>query len=150
MLPITEQQGLLQHILPENPQNGEVYAVPEGQIAGASILVCVYKGNTPVGVAAHLAAIPNVSNAAWLHRVVCSDPINTGDIVLVRGERMLFKSVIFIDGFGWLGYEVYDKIDVIHEKTYKVLHAFILPQQNAKQLIYERLCLNLQQEETKK
>lgn len=146
MIPLQERNSLLNALLPAEPESGEIVTMPDGQIAGAAHALHLYKGDTLIGTASSFAVIPNVSRRSSLTRAITSVPIKKDDLIRIRYVQYNFSSVIFIEYFGWIGHEQVE-YQTTHDRVYKVLHVLPLGPRTIKSNLYERVCLEAQEQE---
>jgi hypothetical protein len=132
---------MLEATLPEDPKDKETYTVPEGQIAGASYVLHLKKDGEEIGTAEQLDRVANVSGKATLSRTSSFQELKKGDTLETVFKRYDYKSVIFVDYFGWMGYECYKKVETMECNMWKVLAVLTVGPQSQGKYFYEKLCL---------
>jgi len=132
---------MLDATLPTDPEANEVYCVPEGQVAGASYVLHIKKDGEDVGTAEQLERVVNVSGKATLSRTSSSQAIEKGTLIETAFKRYDYKSVIFVEYFGWIGYDCYEKVETMERNKWKVLAVLTVGPQSPGKYFYEKLCL---------
>jgi hypothetical protein len=138
----------LDALLPPDPKPSEIFQMPEGQVGGASNMNFVYAGGVCIGHTSQFARVANVSSRSFLGRTVTSAPLTEGVIIRVLGEQFTFKTLIFVEFFGWVVYEYNPKPKVLLDAKFTVVHAIPMVKQNSALYTYDRVCLENHKEET--
>lgn len=149
MLPINTRHNVISSLVPDNPKNGDVFVMPEGQVLGASHVISLMKNGELVGDASQLAPVPNVSGKSLLSKVTTILSLQRGVRIRILAQQFSYKSAIFIQYFGWLGQDIIDNIRVISDKEYRVEYALRVGPNSDKFFIYEKVCLTNVEEKTK-
>jgi len=118
-----ERYVTLDALLPPDPEPGEVFQMPEGQVGGASTMNFIYVGGNCVGHTSQYARVANVSSHSFLGRTVTTIPLGEGLVVRLLGEQFTFASVVFVEYFGWVVKEYNPKPTVLLDAKFDVLHA---------------------------
>jgi len=143
-----ERYVTLDALLPPDPDPGEIFEMPEGQVGGASTMNFIYAGGNCVGHTAQFARVANVSGCSFLGRTVTSHPLVRGMQVRVLSEQFTFKSLMFVEYFGWLVHTYNPKPQVLLDAKFKVLHAIPMRKPDSTLYTYDRVCLEKYKEET--
>jgi hypothetical protein len=143
-----ERYVTLDALLPANPEPGEIFKMPEGQIGGASVMNFIYAGGQHIGHTAQYARVTNVSACSRLGRTVSSVPLMKGLNIRLLCEQFTFKSLIFVDYFGWTVYEYNPKPTVLLDELFTVTHASTMYKANSKLYVYDDICLEKYKEES--
>jgi hypothetical protein len=149
MLPINTRHNVIASLVPDNPKNGEIFVMPEGQVLGASHVISLVKNGELVGDASQLAPVPNVAGKSLLSKVTARLSLQKGVRIRVLAQQFSYKSAIFIQFFGWMGRDLIDKTIVISDKEYRVDYALRVGPDSDKFFIYEKVCLTNVEEKTK-
>lgn len=143
-----ERYVTLDALLPPDPEPGQIFQMPEGQVGGASTMNFIYVGGNCVGHTSQFARVANVSTRSYLGRTVTSAPLLKNVIIRVLGEQFTFASLIFVEYFGWSVYEYNPKPEVLLDAKFEVVHAIPMKKQNSDLYTYDRVCLKKHKEET--
>lgn len=148
MLPLHEKSSVVEQLLPEDPEDRQVFELPEGQLVGGATVVSVYKHGKLVGSLSSLYPIVNVSRKYSGTRLSASTSIQEKDVVRIVGRQYSYNSVIFIQYFGWLGYKATGEPVVVSDKFYKVLAITPAgPEEEPSDFhLYEKVCLEALEE----
>ena len=126
--------------VPDDPKNFEICCYPEGSWAGASTIIRVYRGGVLLGDAQSILNIPNVSRKYTAYRTRTTAPIKLGDTLLLEVSLYRFHSIIFVDGFGWIGIDP-EKTPVTQD-SYNMSVVYANPiQMGERHFMYDQLCL---------
>lgn len=147
MLPLQDRNVILSTLLPDDPKPEQIVEMPKGQTVGGSNVINLYIKNELVGSATQLMPIQNVSGKYELIRASLKKEIRKGDRLKVVGRQYIFNSVIFIEYFGWIGYGIINKPQVLLDKTFKVLAAIPIGPKSDGFILYEKICLETAMEE---
>ena len=142
-----ERYVTLDAVLPADPKPNEVVEIPPEQVGGASTLTFVYVGGNCVGYSSQYARVTNVSAHSFLARTVTSIPLHEGTIIQVIGEQFTFKSLQFVEYFGWTVKDYNPKPEILLNETFKVLYAAPLHKNNSDLYVYDRVCMVKYQED---
>jgi len=107
--------------IPADPNPDQVVKANEGTVLGASYVLYIYRKRVLLGTAEQLQKIANVSNKAYLSRVMLHTPISKGDLLTVQFCCHTIQSIIFKEGFGWVGHTYYPKVDVTESYNVKII-----------------------------
>jgi hypothetical protein len=143
-----ERYVTLDALLPPDPEAGEVFTMPEGQVGGASTMNFIYTGGSCVGHTSQYARVANVSSHSYLGRTITSAPLTPGIIIRLLGEQFTFKSLVFVEYFGWVVHQYNPKPTVLLDAKFEVLHAVPMKKQNSNVYTYDRVCLKKHKEDT--
>ena len=139
--PISQAPELLEQLMPENPQPGDIVKMPEGYSCGEAHDIAVLLNGERVGSATGLRRIENVSNIYEADKVtVYGISLNYGDIIRIENYRYTYVSLMFVEFLGWRGREVYQPYDVTHRADYQILQS-LMNSQPGKLTIHEKMCL---------
>lgn len=144
-----ERYVTLDALLPAEPEPGEIFLMPDGQVGGASVMNFVYTGGVCVGHTSQYARVVNVSSYSYLGRTVTAAPLVEGMQIRILGEQFTFKSLIFVEYFGWMVYEYNPKPTVLLDAKFEVLHAIPMRKQNSDLYTYDRVCLKKYKEDNR-
>ena len=149
MMPINERTALIQPLLPEDPEPGQIFRLEKGQVVGGATVINVYKGGTLIGAAQSLTPIANVSGKYCVDRLSSSIELKERDVLHIKAIQYSFNQVIFIEYFGWIGSGVIKKHVTLADKHYRVLAVIPVGEQNNQFRLYEKVCLEVIQGEKK-
>ena len=138
-LPTAERYTAGIGVLPNDPDPGEVYTAPEGQEVGASYVLTILLDGKHIGHTSQISRVPNVSKRSHLNRTITTSSLEKGDTIEVVFTRYAYKSVIFVEYFGWIGHEV-GSTEIQMRQKFSVVEARPLLE-DATQYIYEKVCL---------
>jgi hypothetical protein len=135
--------ALIQALLPQDPDNGDVYVVPNGGTVGGSTVIYLHNHKTGelLGTATQLMPIANVSKKYSITRPSSKRKIAKGDLLRITAAIYPYTSLVFIDGFGWVGKDHGEKGHVLEDFTYQVDLAIPIGTQGVGYYLYEQLCL---------
>jgi hypothetical protein len=135
--------AVIQALLPQDPDNGDVYTVPNGGTVGGSTVIYLYSHKTGelLGTATQLMPIANVSKKYSLTRPSTKRKITKGDLIRVTAKIYPYKSLMFIDGFGWVGKDHDEEAHVLEDFVYQVDLIVSIGVQGSGYYLYEQLCL---------
>lgn len=136
-----EKYVTLDALLPPNPEPGSVFQMPEDQIGGASVMNFIYAGGKHIGHTSQYARIANVSKCAYLGRTTSSLPLINGMNIRVLCEQFTFKSLTFVEYFGWVVHEYHQKPEVLLDEQFTITHAATMYKANSKLYVCDRVCL---------
>lgn len=143
-----ERYVTLDALLPPDPEPGEVFIMPEGQVGGASTMNFIYAGGVCIGHTSQYARVANVSACSFLGRTVTSRPLVRDLPIRILSEQFTFKSLVFVEFFGWLVHEYNPKPQVLLDAKFRVLHAIPMRKPDSDLYTYDRVCLEKYKEET--
>jgi len=138
-----DRTAMLQTVLPEDPEDGQVVTMPEGQTVGGANVINAQRGSYLLGSISQVAPVFNSSGKYEATRVASCLEILKGDVIRVVGYQHNFVSLKFIEGFGWQGYKTDGNPLVLMDKHMKVLAAFPLGLHSGNHYLYEKVCLQL-------
>lgn len=146
---ITDQTAVIETLLPDDPEDGYVFVLPEGQTVGGANIIYLYKGKDRIGTIHQLSAVNNVSGKHVADRTTSTIPLKKGDIVHVIGIQYPFTEVRFIQFFGWVGSGPYSEKDGIrlHDKHYRIIDVSPVGIQSPGHNVYEKICFETIQKE---
>ena len=133
--------AIVEAVLPEDPDNGTIFTVPEGQSVGASTIIYLLSGERVLGTANQLSPVVNVSKRYSLVRITSKKAIKKNDVVRVVAKQYSYTQMTFLDGYGWLGHRAGSDAYVIEDKTYRVTHVVPIGELTDGYCVYEQLCL---------
>jgi hypothetical protein len=135
---------MLQTVLPEDPEDGQIVTMPQGQIIGGANVINVERSGKLLGNVSQIAPVYTSSGKYEALRVATCDQIKTGDILHVKGWQYNYTSLIFLEGFGWAGYE-YDENNPtsLMDKHMRVIAALQIGRHGLNCYLYEKVCLQL-------
>lgn len=141
MLPLQDNNVVLTNLLPADPEPDQIVKLPKGQYAGGSNIIYLYKHDKLIGATAQLTSIQNISGKYEIARTTTTTKLNKNDIIRITGKQYIFDSVIFVNGFGWSGYDYLPEPQILLDKTYRVLHAKSVGQTAENFYLYDKICL---------
>lgn len=127
--------------LPSDPEPNQVYTMPEGQIAGASYILHIYKNGILIGSAEALTKVQNVSGKSYLSRMHSKTEIKEGDRLEILFVRLLIKSVKYVEYFGWIGHTFYPETQIEDKFLFDVVTTLPIQPLQEHLHVYERVCL---------
>lgn len=143
MMPLQERSAMTQHQLPDNPEDNEIFELPEGQSIGGANVIYILKSGKQVGSAQQLSAVHNVSGKHVAERVTCAEELKVGDIVRVKGLQYNYTSVRFVQFFGWIGHAHSANPITLKDENYRIVAVTLIGTTGDSHRIYEKMCLEL-------
>jgi len=139
-----DRTAMLQSVLPEDPEDGQIVTMPKGQTIGGANVINVERSGKLLGNASQIAPVYTSSGKYEATRVASCERINAGDILHIRGWQYNYTSLIFLEGFGWTGYES-DETNPIQlmDKHMRVIDALRIGRYSPSCYLYEKVCLQL-------
>jgi hypothetical protein len=126
--------------IPVDPNNFEIYSYPQGQWAGASTIIRILRKGVLLGDAQSLLNIPNVSRKYTAYRTRTTAPVKPGDSLVLLVSLYRFHSIIFVDGFGWVGIDA-EKTPLTQD-TYNMTVVYANGiKMDEDHYLYDQLCL---------
>jgi len=141
-----ERYVTLDAILPTNPQPGEIVVLPEDQVGGASTINFIYMGDQHIGHTEQFARVSNVSDRSFLARTVTTEPFLKDLLIRLICEQYTFKSLIFVDYFGWSVHEYNPTPKILLDETFEIVYAVPLKKKNSELYTYDRVYLKKSKE----
>lgn len=138
-----DRASMLQTVLPEDPEDGQVITMPEGQTVGGANVINFERGGKLLGSVSQVAPVYNASGKYEATRVASCSKIRAGDVIHVRGWQFNYISLKFTEGFGWTGYQTDNTPIPLMDKHMKVLDTFIVGAHAPGCYLYEKVCLQL-------
>jgi hypothetical protein len=133
--------------LPEDPLPGQLVQIPDSVDGGSAVHITILNDQgVLIGESQQLFKVENVSLKWQLGRTVTTVPLRPETCIRVHAERRKYKSLMFVEYFGWVGSQYRDDAEVLSDRTYYILHA--APYANSKNgpNIYELVCLQVNDE----
>ena len=121
-----DRTAILQTLLPEDPENGHLVAMPAGQTVGGANVISVHKGGKFCGTVTQVAPIHNSSGKYEALRLSACVRIRVGDTLRILGQQYHYTSLKFVEGFGWQGHETNDAPLPLMDKPMRVLETSVL------------------------
>lgn len=141
MMPVHTKETLIQTQLPDDPEPGEVFILPEGQTIGGANVINVFQGPSLLGAAQSLAPVPNVSGVYFLERLATRNELKPRDILRVKATQYTFIELTFIEYLGWCGTKMSDTTYTAFDKHLKVRDIVPIGTVTDGFNLYERICL---------
>jgi hypothetical protein len=139
-----DRTAILHATLPEDPDDRQVVTMPKGQTIGGANVITVTRSGKLLGSVAQIAPIYTSSGKYEASRVATCSQIKKGDILHVHGHQYNYVSLMFLEGFGWTGYDVDEQNPlVLMDKHMKVIDAFRIGPHTPYCYLYEKVCLQL-------
>lgn len=139
-LPIGSKE--MDNYLPDDPLPGQIVEVPDGVDGGKVTHILVYEGDTLIGEAQQLIKVENVSRKWQLGRTHAASPIKPEARLRVRAITKHYASLIFVEYFGWTGFQYKKEETLLSDRMYEVLHTATYFTVQDGPNIYELICLN--------
>lgn len=127
--------------LPEDPEDGQLFELPEGNADNYSGVIALYCEGTCIGYTEKIDTVPNISGMTELGRSVLSKRLSKGAEITAQFEVILIRSLVFVNFFGWQAGEYSKEVRVDWQKNFKVLHAVEIPDRPGTQIICEKICV---------
>ena len=144
MIPLDgERTAVIQTMLPEDPEDGFEFTIPEGHTLGGANVISVWKGGKLLGATSRVAPIPNASGKYDASRLTSRIRLKSGDILRIIGLQHNYISIQFVEGFGWIGKQTNKKPNTLMDKYMRVLHTFPIGEDCPGFYLYERVCLEI-------
>jgi len=128
--------------LPKNPKPFEIFTAPDNQYVGASTVLLLVRDSKTIGDMMSLFTQHNVANTLVGYRTRTTTPISQGDVLTIVTSMYRYRSLIYVEYFGWVG------IDPDPEEKKKVLDRFDVRVEYANEIIltgqyyaYDQMCL---------
>ncbi len=134
---------ILEALLPEDPENGTVVTLPEGQTVGGANVIQAVRGGKVLATISQMAPVRNSSGKYEATRAASCTVINPGDILRILGWQYTFKSLKFVESFGWMGHETDPTPLSLMDKHVRVLDTSLLGPDPSGIYLYEKLCLSV-------
>lgn len=147
---IHDRSAMMQPMLPEDPEPGQVHTLPEGQIAGGANVLSVFKHEMLIGSTTNLVPISNVSGKYYTERLSSSQELKKGDTIRIVAQQYNFNQITFVEYFGWIGSGVTSTPTSLSDKIYRVLAAIAIGPNTNNFWLYEKVCLEILNKEQKK
>ena len=146
---LTDRSAVIETLLPDDPEDGYIFTLPEGQTVGGANVIYMYKGGKRIGTVQQLSAVNNVSGKHVLDRTITNTELKKGDVIQVIGVQYSFTRVRFVQYYGWIGDTDYSEKSgiCIHDKHYKVMDVSGVGFQTEGHNVYEKVCLETIQKE---
>lgn len=138
-----DRTALLQTILPEDPEDGQVVEMPNGQTVGGANVINAYKGGKLCGSISQMTPIFNASGKYEAARFASSTKIRVGDVVRILGVQHNYVSLKFVEYFGWIGHNTDPTPITLMDKSMRVIEAFPLGAYTPGYYLYEKVCLDV-------
>jgi len=127
--------------LPEDPDAGQIFELPEGDEGNYSGIIAIYHEGTCIGYTEKIDTVPNISGMSELGRSVLSKRLSKDAVITAQFEIIPIRSLVFVNFFGWQAHKYSDEVRVDWRKHFKVLHAVEIPNRPGKQIICEKICV---------
>ncbi len=127
--------------LPEDPDDGQIFELPEENDENYSGIIAIYSKGICVGYTEKIDTVPNISGMTELGRSVLSERLSKGAAITAQFEVIPIRSLIFVNFFGWQAHEYSNEVRVDWQKHFKVLHAVEIPERPGTQVVCEKLCV---------
>ena len=142
MMPLDgNRTAIMQAMLPEDPEPGQEFILPEGQTVGGANVINISKAGKLLGDITRLSPIPNVSGKYDASRVHSKGRIRQGDLVRIQGWQYNFNAIKFVEYFGLIGSQTVGDHLPLMDKYMKVLAVFEIGESTSGFYLYERVCL---------
>ncbi len=144
MMPLQgDRSAIIQTMLPDDPEPGHEFVLPEGQTIGGANVINIWKGGKLLGAITQVSPIPNVSGKYDAVRVTSRLKLRVGDLVRIRGWQHNFTAIKFVEGHGWIGCQTTGKPSPLMDKHMKILEVFPIGDSTPGFYLYERVCLEI-------
>ena len=107
--------------IPTDPEPNQIVEANEGSVLGASYVLYVYRKRKLLGTAEQLQKIANVSTKSYLARARLHTPISKGDLLVIQFCCHTIQSIIFKEGFGWVGHTYHPDVAITEVHLVKVI-----------------------------
>jgi len=148
LTPISQAPELLEQLMPENPQDGDVIKMPDGYSCGESNIIRVFKNENRIGIVSGLRRVENVSNIYVSDRMTVIENLKPGDVIRIVNARYLYVSLQFVEYLGWMGRDTHPRWISTHDAYYEVVEMLTIDSGSA-MTVYEQTCLKHVQKEKK-
>ena len=132
--------------LPEDPLPGQVVEIPDGVDGGSATHITVYDGDLVIGETQQLSKVENVSRKWQLGRTTTVTPLLPEMIVRIRAVKQHYRSLIFVEYFGWSGHQYHKNETVLSDRVYTIEHTAQYYSIAEGPHIYELVCLHYNKE----
>jgi len=139
-LPIHTDTAMMPYQLPDDPDPGQVFTLPEGHIIGGSTVINIYLAGSLVGSIASIIPITNVTRMYRAERAMSSSKLPRNTLIRVKALQFSFTEVTFFQNFGWIGTRTTDAI-IVSDKYYRILASIPVGPTDEHTYLYEQLCL---------
>lgn len=140
LIPISQAPEILEKLLPDNPQAGDIVEMPEGYSCGETHDIQVYDGLTRIGMATAIRRVENVSNVYIADRLATNAPLKPGDTIRILNAQHFFISLKFVEFLGWMGHRVQEPHTVTHDEDYEILETLTVATTTG-MVVHEQVCL---------
>jgi len=127
--------------LPEDPDAGQIFELPEGNNENYSGIIALYAEGSCIGYTEKIDSVPNISGMTELGRTVLSQRLSKDTVITAQFEVIPIRSLIFVNFFGWQAHEYSKEVRVDWRKNFKVLHTVEIPDRPGKQVVCEKICV---------